>query len=195
MTCCRAQWMNKYWDKRWVGSTQHSLTKSVFMPRYRKMLLFHGATSVGSNSSHYFVEGVGNTNKCPAEPPYASPGRLQAGATFHRGPFEDPSKSTQGWSCEVHFSISIYWLAHGQSYIVESWEKVVALRRGVIRLPNAGALDGVGQAFAWTANSPVFSRYVGATDGCHVHIRGPGLPQNVQNEHHAVLKKTWKLSS
>eukprot|EP00064_Thunnus_orientalis_P002280 superscaffoldBa00000160_g2287 len=39
-------------------------------------------------------------------------------------------------------------------------EKIAAFYQEVIRLPTAGALDEVGQGFAWLANSPVFSRCV-----------------------------------
>ncbi len=73
-----------------------------------------------------------------------------------------PSKHTQGWSPEVHVLITVYWLAHGLSYIVVSRAfhvpkspvcrlvhtglgKIAALRQEVIKLPAAGALDEVGQ--------------------------------------------------
>uniref|UniRef100_UPI0037E8DBCA uncharacterized protein n=1 Tax=Semicossyphus pulcher TaxID=241346 RepID=UPI0037E8DBCA len=107
-----------------------------------------------------------------------------------------PSKHTQGWSHEVHVLITVYRLAHSLSYSVVSRafhvpkstvcrlvqsgvEKIAALRQEVIRLPTAGDLDEVGQAFARLANSPVFSRCVGSIDGCHVRIKavcdGKGL--------------------
>uniref|UniRef100_UPI0037E89879 uncharacterized protein n=1 Tax=Semicossyphus pulcher TaxID=241346 RepID=UPI0037E89879 len=104
-----------------------------------------------------------------------------------------PSKHTQSWSHEVHVLITVYWLAHGLSYSVVSRafhvpkstvcrlvhrgvEKIAALRQEVIRLPTAGDLDEVGQAFARLANSPVFSRCVGSIDGCHVRIKTPPGP-------------------
>eukprot|EP00064_Thunnus_orientalis_P024382 superscaffoldBa00010370_g24673 len=56
-------------------------------------------------------------------------------------------------------------------------EKIASLRQEVIRLPTTGELK-VGQAFARLANSPVFSRCVGAIDGCHVHIKTPSGPDS-----------------
>ncbi|XP_033991066.1 protein ALP1-like [Trematomus bernacchii] len=105
-----------------------------------------------------------------------------------------PSKTTQGWSHEVNILMTIYWLAHGLSYSVVSRafdvpkstvcrlvhtgvEKIAALRQEVIKLPPPGELEEVGQAFARLANSPVFSRCVGAIDGCHVRIKTPPGPQ------------------
>ena len=108
-----------------------------------------------------------------------------------------PSKHTQGWSHEVHiyiYAYTVYWLAHGLSCSVVSRafhvlkftvcrlvhtgvEKIASLRQEVIRLPTTGELK-VGQAFARLANSPVFSRCVGAIDGCHVHIKTPSGPDS-----------------
>ncbi len=50
-------------------------------------------------------------------------------------------------------------------------EKIAALRQEVVKLPTAGALDEVGQQFTLLANSPVFTKCVGAIDGCHVCIK------------------------
>ncbi|KAJ4940401.1 hypothetical protein JOQ06_026704, partial [Pogonophryne albipinna] len=105
-----------------------------------------------------------------------------------------PSKSTQGWSHEVNVLMTLYWLAHGLSYSVVSRaydvpkstvcrlvhtgvQKIAALRQEVIKLsPPPGELEEVGQGFARLANSPVFSRCVGAIDGCHVRIKTPPGP-------------------
>ncbi|KAJ8364339.1 hypothetical protein SKAU_G00131700 [Synaphobranchus kaupii] len=56
--------------------------------------------------------------------------------------------------------------------------QIAALRQEVISLPTAGELQEVGQGFAQVANSPVFSKCVGAIDGCHVRIKTPPGPSS-----------------
>ncbi|XP_034075632.1 protein ALP1-like [Gymnodraco acuticeps] len=94
-----------------------------------------------------------------------------------------PSKNTQGWSHEVNILITLYCLAHGLSYSVVSRAFDVPkstvcrlVHTGVQKLQSFGELEEVGQEFARLANSPVFSRCVGAIDGCHVRIKTPPGP-------------------
>ncbi|KAL1268699.1 hypothetical protein QQF64_034062 [Cirrhinus molitorella] len=54
--------------------------------------------------------------------------------------------------------------------------KIAALRQKVIELPDAQHLNEVGHGFENLANSPSFSKCVGAIDGCHVRIKTPAGP-------------------
>lgn len=87
----------------------------------------------------------------------------------------------------------MYWLAHGLSYSVvarafqvpvpsvcrlvhSGTTKIAALCQQVIQLPEAQDLNEVGLGFENLANSSIFSKCVGAIDGCHVRIKTPAGP-------------------
>ncbi len=104
-----------------------------------------------------------------------------------------PQDEAHGWGHLITTLITVYWLAHGLSYSVVSRAfqvpvssvcrlvhtgtiKIAALRQQVIQFPDAQDLDEVVLGFENLANSPIFSKCVGAIDGCHVRIKPPAGP-------------------
>jgi hypothetical protein len=102
-----------------------------------------------------------------------------------------PQDKAHGWGHHITILITVYWLAHGLSYSVVARAfqvpvssvcrlvhtgsiKIAALRQQLIQLPDAQDLDEVGCENL--ANSPIFSKCVGAIDGCHVRIKTPAGP-------------------
>lgn len=101
-----------------------------------------------------------------------------------------PQDEAHGWGHHITILITVYWLAHGLSYSVVSRAfqvpvssvcrlvhtgsiKIAALRQQVIQLPDAQDLDEVVLGFENLASSLIFSKCVGAIDGCHVRIKIP----------------------
>ncbi|KAJ8381306.1 hypothetical protein SKAU_G00020840 [Synaphobranchus kaupii] len=101
-----------------------------------------------------------------------------------------PRQKTHGWAHEIEVLLMVYWLAHSLSYRVVArafgiprstvhravhlvCSEVLTLLERVIFFPKAEDIPAVGAGFAHLANSPVFSRCVGAIDGCHVRVKVP----------------------
>ena len=96
----------------------------------------------------------------------------------------------QGWGKHLEALVFLFWLASGTSYRVVArafdiprstvcdiihrvTEKILTLRRRLIKFPQMEDLAGIAAGFQQLAGSASFQKVVGSIDGCHVRIKPP----------------------
>lgn len=95
-----------------------------------------------------------------------------------------------GYCMKFKLCVFLYWLACGASYRVtgvsfeisrysvrtiihNTLDLFVSISKNIIKLPAFGELEGLGHYFNLRANTNIFSKAVGAIDGCHIKIMVP----------------------
>lgn len=96
----------------------------------------------------------------------------------------------QGYCLKFRLCVFLYWLACGASYRVtgvsfgisrysvrtivhKMLDNFVEISNKIIKLPNAETYYEIGHKFNLRARTSIFSKAVGAIDGCHVQIMVP----------------------